>query len=126
MGMADHSMAERICKKFKITLPKQALVKTGDQAVKAAKKIGYPVAMKVSSPNIVHKTEAGGLFLGIKTEKELRETFKRLKENTRKAKARFGGVLVQEMVSGVETIIGAKQDATFGPVVMFGLGGIFV
>lgn len=128
MAQMHHSMAEQMCRRFRITLPKQALAKNPDEAARAARRIGYPVALKVSSPDIVHKTEAGGLFLGIRAEQELRERFKQVLVNSKKYKprARVAGVLVQEMVPGVETIVGAKQDATFGPVVMFGLGGIFV
>jgi len=128
MVMLHHSATERICKRFGIPLPKQALAKTPDSAVRAARRIGYPIALKISSPDIVHKTDVRGLFLDLKTEKDVCERFKEILANVkrRNPKARIAGILVQKMVSGVETIIGAKQDATFGPVVMFGLGGIFV
>lgn len=87
-------------------------------AIDACKRIGYPVVMKAVSEKISHKTEAGAVIVGIKTEPEAAHAAKRLLE--------LGPVLVQEMVSGIEVIIGSKRDPVFGPVVMFGLGGIFV
>ncbi len=86
--------------------------------VDACKKIGYPVVMKVVSEKISHKTEAGGVIVGIKTEQEAVAAGKKL--------LKLGKVMVQEMVSGIEIIIGSKKDPVFGPVIMFGLGGIFV
>jgi len=86
--------------------------------VDACKKIGYPVVMKVVSEKISHKTEAGGVVVGIKNEVEALAASEKL--------LKLGKVMVQEMVSGIEVIIGSKKDPVFGPVIMFGLGGIFV
>jgi 4-hydroxybutyrate---CoA ligase (ADP-forming) len=109
--------------------PKSILGSTEDECVKAAKEIGYPVVMKIASPDIIHKSDAGGVKVGVKSDDELRGAFKSIMENAKKYKAdaQIKGVLVQEMVkSAKETILGASQDPTFGPVIMFGLGGIYV
>ncbi|MEO9363695.1 MAG: 4-hydroxybutyrate--CoA ligase [Nitrososphaera sp.] len=109
--------------------PKSILGATEDECVKAAKEIGYPVVMKIASPDIIHKSDAGGVKVGVKSDEELSAAFRAIMENAKKYKAdaRIKGVLVQEMVkSAKETILGASQDPTFGPVIMFGLGGIYV
>jgi 4-hydroxybutyryl-CoA synthetase (ADP-forming) len=109
--------------------PKSILGTNEDECVKAAKEIGYPVVMKIASPDIIHKSDAGGVKVGVKNDEELRAAFRSIMENAKKYKAdaRVKGVLVQEMVkSAKETILGASQDPTFGPVIMFGLGGIYV
>ncbi len=105
------------------------LAKTEDEAVAAAEKIKYPVVMKIVSPQIIHKSDAGGVKVHIKDADEVRKVFKLILENARnyKADAEIHGVLVQEMAMlGTEVIVGSVNDATFGPTVMFGLGGIFV
>jgi len=97
-----------------------------DGAVQAASRMGYPVAMKVASEKIVHKTESGGIALGIRNEAECRAAYARLKKIIDESGA-SGCVLAQKMAGpGVEVIVGAKRDPHFGPVVMFGLGGVFV
>jgi 4-hydroxybutyryl-CoA synthetase (ADP-forming) len=109
--------------------PKSILGATEDECVKAAKEIGYPVVMKIASPDIIHKSDAGGVKVGVKSDDELRAAFRSIIESAKKYKsdAKIKGVLVQEMVKAAkETILGASQDPTFGPVIMFGLGGIYV
>jgi 4-hydroxybutyryl-CoA synthetase (ADP-forming) len=109
--------------------PKSILGATEDECVRAAKEIGYPVVMKIASPDIIHKSDAGGVKVGVKSDDELRSAFRAIMESAKKYKsdARIKGVLVQEMVKNAkETILGASQDPTFGPVIMFGLGGIYV
>ncbi|MEP0824582.1 MAG: acetate--CoA ligase family protein [Nitrososphaera sp.] len=109
--------------------PKSILGATEDECIKAAKEIGYPVVMKIASPDIIHKSDAGGVKVGVKNDDELRAAFRSIIDGAKKYKAdaKIKGVLVQEMVTGAkETILGASQDPTFGPVIMFGLGGIYV
>jgi 4-hydroxybutyryl-CoA synthetase (ADP-forming) len=109
--------------------PKSILCTTERECMDAAKQIDYPLVMKIVSPDIIHKSDAGGVKVGIKTDDELRNSFRTITENALKYKsdAKIKGVLVQEMVkSAKETILGASQDPTFGPVIMFGLGGIYV
>jgi 4-hydroxybutyryl-CoA synthetase (ADP-forming) len=85
--------------------------------------------MKIASPDIIHKSDAGGVKVGLKNDDEVKNAYKTILANARnyKSDAKIMGVLVQEMVKGgKETIIGAKQDPKFGPLVMFGMGGIYV
>ena len=127
MKLSDRE-TEKLLKKWDIPHTRQFLARNAQEAFRAAKSIGYPVALKVSSPDIIHKTEFGGLVLNLKNDGEVRAAYNKVLVNSRKAhpKARIEGVMVQEMAGGIETIVGAKQDPTFGPVIMFGVGGIFV
>ncbi|HZC88952.1 MAG TPA: acetate--CoA ligase family protein [Nitrososphaera sp.] len=109
--------------------PKSILGTTEEECINAAKEIGYPAVMKIASPDIIHKSDAGGVKVGVKSDDELRAAYRSIIESAKKYKAdaKIKGVLVQEMVkSAKETILGASQDPTFGPVIMFGLGGIYV
>lgn len=128
--MRDYKVI-KLLKKWKIPTVKQVFAKSEKQAVAAAKKIGFPVALKVSSPDILHKSDVGGVVLDIQDEESLKKEYSGMikKIRKKKKKAAISGVLVQEMVSGKharEVILGCKHDKTFGPVVMLGLGGIFV
>jgi len=100
-----------------------------DHAVELAEKIGYPVVMKIMSPDILHKSDAGGVEVDINSEDEVREAFKKILGNAKAydADADIHGIAVQAMAPwGTEVILGSVDDPTFGPTVMFGLGGIFV
>jgi len=108
--------------------PEEVCVET-EAAVSAAKKIGFPVVMKIVSPDILHKSEIGGVLLDINDEAAVREGFALLMQRGKTAapQARLEGVLVaKQLKGGVECILGIHQDPVFGPVAMFGLGGIFV
>jgi len=98
------------------------------EALRAAAKIGYPVAMKIVSPDIVHKTEVGGVRVNIASEKELGEAYDSMAASVRQKRpdARIKGVLIEEMVRGVELIIGSTCDPQFGRMLMFGMGGVVV
>ena len=118
-----------VLKAYGFPTPKSILGTTEEECVSAAKEIGYPVVIKIASPDIIHKSDAGGVKVGIKSDEELRTAFRSIMESAKKYKsdAKIKGVLVQEMIkSAKETILGASQDPTFGPVIMFGLGGIYV
>src|SRR5918911_2357656 len=118
-----------VLRAYSFPTPKSILGATEEECVKAAKEIGYPVVMKIASPDIIHKSDAGGVKVGVKSDDELRAAYRSIIESAKKYKAdaKIKGVLVQEMVkSAKETILGASQDPTFGPVIMFGLGGIYV
>jgi hypothetical protein len=107
----------------------QLAAASADAAVAAAASLGYPVALKILSADIAHKSEVGGVALGLRDAAAVREAFAAVTGGARRAKpdARIDGVLVARMVAGgVETIAGATRDPVFGPVVMFGLGGVFV
>jgi acyl-CoA synthetase (NDP forming) len=97
--------------------------------VRAAVELGFPVVLKILSPDIVHKSEIGGVLLSVQDEKAVRAGFAQLMDRARTAvpQARLEGVLVARQLSGgVECIMGIQRDPVFGPVAMFGLGGIFV
>jgi len=114
---------------YGLPIPKSILATKEKEATGAAKKIGYPVVMKIASPQIIHKSDAGGVKVGLKTPQEVKKAFKEIIKNAKKydKKATIKGVLIQEMVKGgKETIVGSKQEPGFGPVVMFGMGGIYV
>lgn len=101
------------------------IAKTGDEAAKAAKAIGYPVAMKIVSPDIEHKTDVGGVKVNIKSEDVLRLAFRDITQSANGK--RIEGVLIQKMArKGVELIIGGKKDPQFGHMIVLGLGGIYV
>jgi len=105
------------------------LARTEDEAVKLAKEIGFPIVMKIVSPEILHKSDAGGVKVNIKDENAVREAFRTITENAHKYKAdaNIHGIAIQEMAPwGTEVILGSVNDPTFGPTMMFGLGGIFV
>ncbi|MFH1823818.1 MAG: acetate--CoA ligase alpha subunit [Candidatus Firestonebacteria bacterium] len=108
---------------------KSMLAKNNDECLKFAKEIGYPVAMKIVSPDIIHKFDVKGVVLKLKSDTEVKEAYENIMRNVKKLKpdAKILGVNIQEMAKGgEETIIGAKRDEVFGPLIMFGLGGIFV
>lgn len=119
----------KVLKAYDIPIPLGKIAKTEDEAVMIAKDVGFPVVMKISSPQILHKSDAGGVRVNIKTEEEARDTFVQITRNVKQynPNAEINGILVQEMVAGgKETIIGSKQEPGFGAVVMFGMGGIYV
>ena len=118
-----------ILKAYGLPVPKSALAESAAEAVKAARKIGYPVVMKIASPQIVHKSDAGGVMVGLEDDSRVRAAFKTITANAKKydKKAEIKGVLIVEMVKGgKELIIGSKLEPGFGPVIMLGMGGIYV
>jgi acyl-CoA synthetase (NDP forming) len=105
------------------------LAATAAQAVKAADEFGYPVALKIVSPDITHKSDIGGVKLNLASADDVKTAFKEIVAAAKKAQpnARIDGVSVQKMAKpGIEVIMGMTQDSQFGPVLMFGLGGILV
>ena len=122
--------AKSLLESLGLTVPRGGLARSAAEARSVANSIGGPVALKASSPDLLHKTEAGVIRLGLKTPEEVENAFE---EITAKAKqwnphARLDGVLVEEMIGGDtrEVIVSARQDLRFGPIVTFGLGGVFV
>ncbi|MDP8224290.1 MAG: acetate--CoA ligase family protein [Candidatus Lernaella stagnicola] len=112
-----------------ISMPQSLLARNIHQAVIAAEKIGYPVVMKIVSKDVIHKSDAGGIALDLENKAEVLDAFEAIMHNVREHNpdAAIEGVEVVEQVrEGVETIIGARRDPSFGPIVMFGLGGIYV
>ncbi len=121
--------AKTVCMRCGIPVTNFKVAKNEAEAVKFAEEIGYPIVLKIVSPDIIHKSDVGGVVVGLKTAKDVRNAYKQILESIKKHKAdaKIVGVLVQEMApSSTEVIVGAIKDPQFGPAVMFGLGGIFV
>lgn len=121
--------AKEIFKAYGMPTTAIGLAKTEEEAVTLGKKIGFPLVIKIVSPDILHKSDAGGVKVNIKDEAGIREAYQTILKNARnyKADANIHGIAVQEMAPwGTETILGSVNDPSFGPTIMFGLGGIFV
>jgi len=127
--MIGDAEARAILEAYGIPVPRSQLAQTPEEAAEIARQIGYPVAMKIASPDILHKTDIGGVRLNIQNDEEVRNYFDLLIYRTMRymAEAEIWGCLVQDMVSGGrEVILGMNRDPQFGPLLMFGLGGIYV
>ncbi len=121
--------AKTICMEYGIPVTKFKLAKNEAEVVKFAEEIGFPVVLKIVSPDIIHKSDVGGVMLNLKDKKEVKAAYRQIMENVKKHKkdAKIVGVIVQEMAPpSTEVIIGAIKDPQFGPALMFGLGGVFV
>jgi acetyl coenzyme A synthetase (ADP forming)-like protein len=121
--------AHDVLKAYGFPVLQYRFAKSEDEALQAAREIGYPVVLKIVSPDITHKVDVGGVKLDIHSDAELRENYRQMLADVQKAKpdARIFGVFVQEFIKGgKETILGLKRDPLFGPLLMFGLGGIYV
>lgn len=125
----SEAQASAVLSRYEIPTTERRIATTLEEAVTHATAIGYPVVLKIDSPDIPHKTEADAIRLNVKTPEEVSQAYAEIVKNAQayNPKARIHGVSVQEMLAeGVEVIIGAHNDDTFGPVIMAGLGGIFV
>jgi acyl-CoA synthetase (NDP forming) len=121
--------AKQVIKKAGIKVVETHLVKTQKEAVAISFEIGFPVVLKIASPDITHKTDAGGVKVGLRSALDVNKAYAEIMSSVHKKlpKAKIDGVAVQKMARpGTEIIIGMYKDAQFGPVIMFGLGGIFV
>jgi len=121
--------AKMVCMDYGIPVTKFKVAENEDQAAQYANEIGYPVVLKIVSPDIIHKSDAGGVMVNLKTATDVQNAYRKILENVKKYKAdaQIAGILVQEMApQSTETIVGAIKDPQFGQTIMFGLGGIFV
>lgn len=121
--------ARALCKEYDIPFTESKMAKTKEQAIRFAEEIGYPIVLKIISPDIIHKSDVGGVVLNLQRAQQVEEAYSTILLNVKnhKVNARIIGVLVQEMAPpSTEVIVGAIKDAQFGPAVMFGLGGISV
>jgi acyl-CoA synthetase (NDP forming) len=121
--------SKKVLVAWEIPTTRVELARDAAEAVRAARELKYPVVMKIASPNIIHKSDAGGVKVGLSSEMEVRHAFKEVVDNARsyRPKAKILGVTIQEYVPHArEVIVGALQDPTFGATVMFGLGGVWV
>ena len=129
MKKLDDFEALKLLKKFGISLVESEIVTTPEEAVDIAKKMGFPVVLKISSKDIIHKTDVGGVIVNLNTPEDVRNGFEQIISNVKRRypEAKIDGVLVQRFLKDrTELVIGGKMDPQFGPVIMFGLGGIFV
>ena len=117
-GWVLEPAAKRLLSLAGFTVPRFTLARTPEEALGFAREIGYPVVAKIVSPLIIHKSDVGGVAVGIAGDASLTETFRRFETLDG-----FRGVLVEEMISGIELILGAKDDLQFGPMILLGMGG---
>ncbi|MEM3550370.1 MAG: acetate--CoA ligase family protein [Candidatus Bathyarchaeia archaeon] len=121
--------AKKLCSLYGLPVPKYKMVLNVDEALKAAEEIGFPLALKIVSSDILHKSDVGGVILNVTDREAVEKAYKRIMESVRRLnpKALIKGVMVEEMLpKGLEVAVGALLDAEFGPAIMFGLGGIFI
>ena len=121
--------SKELLKQAGVSVVETKLATSGEEVISISQQLGFPVALKIASPDVVHKSDAGGVKLGLKTPKQVGKAYDDILGAIRKKypEARIQGVSVQKMARpGVEVIIGMFKDAQFGPVLMFGLGGILV
>jgi acetate---CoA ligase (ADP-forming) len=121
-------VAKRILATAGIPFTPEYLATTADEAVAAAARLGFPVAVKIASPDILHKSDVGGVILNVSSASEVREAFARILEVGQKLPSATieGALVARQLTGGTECIVGIHMDPTFGPIAMFGLGGIFV
>jgi len=121
--------AKELCSQYGIPVPKSRLAKSLEEAIRAAQEIGFPVAVKIVSEDILHKSDVGCVVVGVRSEEELEAAYRRVVGNALRfnPRASIRGVLVEEAVpKGVEVAVGGLRDPEFGPAIMFGLGGVFI
>jgi len=121
--------AKAVCMDYGIPVTRSELAENEEEALKLAEKIGFPVVLKIVSPDIIHKSDVGGVIVNLKNAKEVGNAYKQILSNVKKhdANAKIVGMLVQEMApASTEVIVGSIKDPQFGPALMFGLGGVFV
>jgi acetyl-CoA synthetase (ADP-forming) len=121
--------AYKLLSKYGIPVPKYSVASSVEEVLKVAKGLGFPLVMKIVSPDIMHKTDLGGVKMNIINPPQVKESYKNIICNVRKnqPEARINGVLLYKQApKGVEVIVGMIKDPQFGPTIMFGLGGIFI
>jgi acetyltransferase len=129
LGDSLDSLSAKILKSYGITTAKSILAKNAEEAAEAAQTIGFPVVLKITSTDILHKTDVGGVKIGLNNKVEVKEAFREIMHSVERKSpdADIEGITVYHMVrKGQEVIVGAKRDPVFGPVIVFGLGGIMV
>jgi acetyl coenzyme A synthetase (ADP forming)-like protein len=129
MSIGDFE-ARSIMQAYGLRIPQSEIAETPDKAVQIASQIGFPVALKIASPDILHKTDVGGVKVGLRSASDVRDAFELMVYRAQRyvPEARIWGCLVQEMAppGGLEVLVGMNRDPQFGPLVTFGLGGVYV
>jgi len=122
--------ARKILQAYGLRIPRSEIAETPDQAIEIARQIGYPVVLKIASPDILHKTDVGGVKVGLENQEQVCDAFELMVYRAQRyvPEAHIWGCLVQEMIppEGLEVLVGMNRDPQFGPLVTFGLGGIYV
>jgi acyl-CoA synthetase (NDP forming) len=121
--------AKTVCKEYGVPITELKLANTAEEAAKFSEQIGYPTVLKIVSPDVIHKSDVGGVILNIKSREEAKNAYNKIIQNVKRHKpdAKIDGILIQEMApASTEVIVGSIKDAQFGPTLMFGFGGIFV
>lgn len=121
VGWVLEPEAKRLFSLAGLDVPRFSRAANSEEAVRFAREIGYPIVMKVVSPRVVHKSDMDGVAVGLNRDEDVAETFRRFSPVDG-----FAGVLVEEMISGLELMVGAKVDYQFGPIILLGMGGIGV
>lgn len=124
MEILSFEETKRILLKYKLPFCRTEIFNSKEKALAFAKQIGFPIVLKIHAQKIFHKSEIGGVKINIKNAEEFIISWNQIEKNIRGKN--IEGILVQEMVSGSEIALGMKRDSQFGPVLMFGLGGIFI
>ncbi|PIN98943.1 MAG: acetyl-CoA synthetase [Candidatus Diapherotrites archaeon CG10_big_fil_rev_8_21_14_0_10_31_34] len=124
----DFIESKKLIEKYGIKFVKGKLVKNKKELISTAKKLGYPITLKIISKDISHKSDVGGVQLDIQNEKEALQKYNLIIKNVKKKKPKavIQGIFVQQFIEGKQIIVGGKIDQQFGPTILFGLGGIFV
>ncbi len=124
----SESEGKEILRAYGVSIPIEIAAKTPEEAAQAAAKIGFPVVMKIDSPDIAHKSDVGGVMVGVSSEEGVRQGFELMmsKVRSRVPGAALNGITICQMVKGKEVLMGMTRDEQFGPVITFGLGGVFV
>lgn len=125
MALLSLSETRELLRKYRIPEPKGKLVKTINDCLGACTEIGFPIVLKVVSPEIIHKTDVGGVLKDIISLEDAKDGFERLKRVAKDQKAKFEGVFVQDQIKGYEVLVGGKLDSDFGPTLGVGWGGIY-
>jgi len=124
----SESEGKEILRAYGVSIPQEITARTPEEAAQAAAKIGFPVVMKIDSPDIAHKSDVGGVMVGVGSEDGVRQAFELMmsKVRSRVPGAKLNGITICQMVKGKEVLMGMTRDEQFGPVITFGLGGVFV
>lgn len=128
INLSEHE-SKKMLEEYGVAVPYEIVATSEDEVVAFGEQYGYPLAMKIESPDILHKSDIGGVILDIKNAKEAKEAYNAILKNAKayQSEARVNGILVQKMQKkGIEVIVGVNNDKQFGPMVMVGLGGVFV
>lgn len=124
-GPLDLESAVKLLNHYGLSTPKILKISDKDELAYVSRELSFPLVMKIYSRKIAHKSDIGGVIIGLKTYDELRESYDRLREKISEIGIEWEGVIVQEMVKGVELLLGSSHDQVFGPTITFGIGGVF-